>query len=121
MKAIADQLELPLEQLVFDVRDVDGRTTVDLITVNQVHEQSFLLHSSEDENKLAALNTLLTYVQNHMDEENSYTIQWAKKNESALHTSYFCAGNIREALDKCYHGQDPNSFIVFSAVLNPVS
>ena len=121
MKAIADQLELSMDQLVFDTHEADGATSLDLITVNQLHEQSFLLHSTNGSSKVDALNKLLTYVLNHMNEENSYTIQWAKKDESDLHTSYFRAGNIREALDKCYHGQDPNSFIVFSAVLNPVS
>lgn len=121
MTAIADQLELALDSLVFDVRIENGTTAIDLITVNKVHEQSFLLHTATGATKTAALENLLTYVQNHMDEENSYTIQWAHKGESQLNTSYFRSGNIREALDKCYHGQDPNSFVVFSAVLNPMS
>lgn len=121
MKSISEQLEMPLERLVFDVREANNETVLDLVTVNPVHEQSFLLHTTTGVSKTAALEAMLGYVRTHMNEQNSYTIQWSVKGETQLNTSYFRASNIREALDKCYHGQDPNGFVVFSAVLNPVS
>jgi uncharacterized membrane protein len=61
------------------------------------------------------------YVKNYKEKENSYTIQWVTKSDSELHTSYFRAGNILEALEKLYYGRDRNTITVFSVVLNPVA
>lgn len=64
---------------------------------------------------------MLEYVKNYKEKENSYTIQWVARDEHELHTSYFRAGNILEALEKLYYGRDRNTITVFSVVLNPVS
>ena len=67
------------------------------------------------------LNKMWTYVQNFKEKDNSYTIQWVAGSDHELHTSYFRASNIFNALEKLYYGRDRNMITVFSVVLNPVS
>ena len=71
--------------------------------------------------KIEALKEMLEYVKNYKEAESSYTIQWNLKGENSLNTSYFRAKNILGALDKLYFERDPNSIIVFSVMLNPIS
>ncbi|MBS1489817.1 MAG: hypothetical protein JSS93_04780 [Bacteroidetes bacterium] len=107
--------------LVFEFSVLDGKIKLDLITINPRHNQSFLFHSETGADKVDALKKMLDYVQNYKEKENSYTIQWTTKSDSELHTSYFRAGNILEALEKLYYGRDRNTLTVFSVVLNPIS
>ena len=44
-----------------------------------------------------------------------------RKGDTELHTSYFKASNILNALQKLYYGRDMNTITVFSVVLNPIS
>lgn len=120
-RQIAELLGLPTDQLVFDFRQIDGQTRLDLITVNPRHQQSFLFRYELGYDKLDALRKMLGYVQNSRDAEGSYTIQWRARGEKELHTSYFRAHNAYEALDKLYYGRDLNTITVFSVVLNPSS
>ena len=64
---------------------------------------------------------MLSYVKDYRDKESSYTIQWTVKGENELHTSYFRARTILEALDKLYYGRDATTITVFSVVLNPIT
>ena len=64
---------------------------------------------------------MLEYIDEHYHQENSLTIQWIKIGENKLHTSYFRAKNMYEALDKFYYGRDMGQYKIFSIVLNPVS
>ena len=107
--------------LVFEYSSVEGKIKLDLITINPRHNQAFLFHSETGTDKLDALRKMLDYVQNQKDKENSYTIQWVTKSDKELHTSYFRAGNIMDALQKLYYGRDMNTITVFSVVLNPIS
>lgn len=118
---IKDYLGLRTSDLIFEFSSVDGKSKLDLITINPRHSQSFLFHSETGADKVDALRKMLAYVQNYKEKENSYTIQWVTKNDSELHTSYFRASNILEALEKLYYGRDRNTITVFSVVLNPVS
>lgn len=118
---IKNYLGLRSTDLVFEYSSVDGKTRLDLITVNPKHNQAFLFHSENGTDKLDALRKMLGYVQNYKEKENSYTMQWVAKGEKELHTSYFRAGNIMDALQKLYYGRDMNTITVFSVVLNPVS
>lgn len=118
---IKDYLGLRTIDLIFEFSSVDGKSKLDLITINPRHSQSFLFHSETGADKVDALRKMLAYVQNYKEKENSYTIQWVTKNDSELHTSYFRASNILEALEKLYYGRDRNTITVFSVVLNPVS
>ncbi|GAB2943050.1 hypothetical protein GCM10027048_04540 [Hymenobacter coalescens] len=120
-RLIADTLGLPADQLVFDFRQIDGQTRLDLITVNPRHQQSFLFRYELGYDKLDALRKMLAYVQSFRDSEGSYTIQWRARGEKELQTSYFRAHNAYEALDKLYYGRDLNTITVFSVVLNPSS
>jgi len=80
-----------------------------------------LFHSETGADKVDALKKMMEYVQSYKEKENSYTIQWVTKSDSELHTSYFRASNILDALEKLYYGRDRNTITVFSVVLNPIS
>ena len=114
-------LGLKARDLVFEFQQVNDQVKLDLITVNPVHQQSFLFHTVLGDDKLDAIKIMLHYVRNYREIENSYTIQWCLKGEDDLHTSYFRANNIISAIEKLYYGKDPKSIVVFSAILNPIS
>lgn len=118
---IKDHLGLRSSDLVFEYSSIDGKIKLDLITVNPRHNQAFLFHSVTGSDKIDSLKKLLDYVQNYKEKENSYTIQWVAKGGKELHTSYFKAANIMDALQKLYYGRDMNTITVFSVVLNPIS
>ena len=120
-KEIQSYLGLSDNSLVFNYGIMDGKVKVDLITINPRHNQSFLFHSSSSYEKLDALKMMLEYVKSYREKESPYTIQWTIKGEKELHTSYFRAGNVYEALDKLYYGRDMNNITVFSVVLNPIT
>jgi hypothetical protein len=118
---IKDYLGLRTSDLVFEFSTNDGKVKLDLITINPRHNQAFLFHSETGTDKLDALRKMKIYVQSSKEKENSYTIQWVAKGDQELHTSYFRAGNIMDALQKLYYGRDMNTITVFSVVLNPIS
>ena len=118
---IKDHLGLKSSDLVFEYSSVDNRVKLDLITVNPRHNQAFLFHSVIASDKIDSLKKMLDYVQSYKEKENSYTIQWVVKGGKELHTSYFKAANIMDALQKLYYGRDMNTITVFSVVLNPIS
>lgn len=120
-KSIQDALGLSSENIIFDFLQQEGLTILNLITVNPRHEQSFLYHSVKAIDKLEALQKMQEYVDAFNKEQNTYTIQWRKKDAAELHTSYFRAHNIYEALDKFYHNRDLNACTVFTVTLNPVA
>ena len=118
---VKNYLGLRTSDLVFEYSTQDGKIKLDLITINPRHNQAFLFHSQTGTDKLDALRKMLGYVQNYKEKENSYTIQWVAKDDKELHTSYFKASNIMDALQKLYYGRDMNTITVFSVVLNPIS
>ena len=118
---IKDYLGLRTSDIVFEYSSTDSRTRLDLITINPKHNQAFLFHSEVGLDKIEVLKKMLDYVQNYKEKENSYTIQWVARGGKELHTSYFRASNIMDALQKLYYGRDMNTITVFSVVLNPVS
>lgn len=120
-KKIESHLGIQGSELSFEFQAMDGKTKLDLITINPRHNQSFLFHSEMGIDKVDALNKMLDYVKSYKDKYNSYTIQWIAKDETELHTSYFTATNMYDALDKLYYGRDINTITVFSVVLNPVA
>jgi hypothetical protein len=107
--------------LVFDFGNEGVNTKLNLITVNPRHNQSFLLHTVVGVDKLDALQKMLMYVRESYLVEGSYTIQWRAKGDMELHTSYFRAKNMYDALDKLYYNRDINTITVYSLVLNPVT
>lgn len=120
-KEIERYLQLGNTQLILDYQETNGKTRLDLVTVNSRHNQSFLFHFVEGYDKVDALKKMLDYVKTYKEKKNSYTIQWTVRGEGELHTSYFRAKDIQEAIDKLYYGRDPNSLTIFSVVLNPIS
>lgn len=106
---------------LFEYSEEGNISRLNCVTVNAKHNQSFLFHATEGINKLDTLHKLLDYVKNYKDRENSYTVQWTVRGENELNTSYFRSKNILDALDKLNYGRDPNSLVVYSIVLNPLS
>jgi hypothetical protein len=120
-KLIKDYLGLASDNLVFEYGHADNGVKLDLITVNPRHNQSFLFHSTLGVDNLDALEKMVEYVQSNHSNEESYTVQWMAKGDKELHTSYFRAKNIYEALDKLYYGRDMNMITVYIVKLNPMS
>lgn len=120
-REIESYIGLGPNSLVYDFGEYNGHTTLHLITVNPRHNQSFLFHKTEGIDKIDAMQKMLDYVKEHRQKEQSFTIQWAMEGEDQLQTSYFSAKNIIGALDKLYYDRDPNSIIVYSVMLNPIS
>jgi hypothetical protein len=118
---IKNYLGLRSSDLVFEYSTLEGKVKLDLITINPRHNQAFLFHSETGSDKVDVLKKMLSYVQSYKEKENSYTIQWVVKGGKELHTSYFKAANITDALQKLYYGRDMNTITVFSVVLNPIS
>jgi len=120
-KEIEEHLGLKKDTMVFEYSQVDNKAKLNLITINPRHRQSFLFHSVTAYDRLEALRKMLDYVKNVKDKENHYTVQWMTRIDSELHTSYFRASSIYDALDKLYYGRDMNTITVFSVVLNPIT
>lgn len=121
-KKIESYLQLGNTNVIFNfTATANNKMRLDVITVNPRHEQSFLFRSEVGHDKKDALKLVLDYVKDFKDEDNSYTIQWSLRNDNELHTSYFRAKDIPEAIDKLQYGRDPNSLVIFSVVLNPIS
>lgn len=120
-KKIESHLGIQGSELSFEFQSTEGKVKLDLITINPRHNQSFLFHSELGIDKLDALRRMQEYVKSYKDKYASYTIQWIAKGETELHTSYFTASNMYDALDKLYYGRDVNTITVFSVVLNPVA
>ncbi len=118
---IKADIDIDENNILFEFAEVDGKTRLEIITVNPKHKQSFLFHTTEGRDKIEALEEMLNYVKKSRLKKNSYTIQWSLKGEEKLHTSYFRAAHVMEALKKFYHGRDMNSVTVFSVVLNPIA
>lgn len=118
---IESYLNLGPTRIVFDYNERNGDTRLDVITVNPRHDQSFLFQSTTGYDKVDVLKKMLDYVKTYKEKDNTYTIQWAIRGEEELHTSYFRSKDIPEAIDKLHYGRDPNSIIIFSVVLNPLS
>lgn len=120
-REIERHLGLDPAQLLFEFRELDGQTRLDLITVNPRHQQSFLFRYETGHDRVDCLRKMLDYVRRFRDTESSFTVQWRMRGEKELQTSYFRAHNVYEALDKLYFGRDVNTITVFSVVLNPSS
>ncbi len=118
---IQGHLGLDSDSLVFEYGYKDSNTKLDLITINPNHNQSFLFHSVTGYDKVDAITKMLDYVKNFKAKESHYTIQWIANGNKDLHTSYFRASNISQALDKLYYGRDMNTITVFSVTLNPAT
>ncbi len=107
--------------IIFEYAANNGQVRLDVITVNPRHNQSFLFHTCSGFSKIDVLQQMQDYVSTYKEKNSSYTLQWSVKGEGELHTSYFRAKDIPEAIDKLHYGRDPNSITIFSVVLNPIS
>jgi hypothetical protein len=120
-KDVAVRLGMDVQNLVFNYKQKNETVRLDLVTVNPKHDQSFLFHYVVGTDKLDALHKMVEYIDQHYHHENSMTIQWIKIGDNKLHTSYFRAKNMYDALDKFYYDRDMSQYKIFSITLNPVS
>ncbi len=118
---ILSRLGIKSENAIFNFKQKNETVKFDLVTINPAHEQSFLFHSVTGTDKVDALRKMIVYIDEHYHRENSMTIQWMKVGENQLHTSYFRALNMYDALDKFFYERDLNQYKIFSISLNPVS
>lgn len=118
---IAKILGLSRELLTFHYSNEDGKTTLQLATMNPRHQQTFLFHTTQGFGEMDALNKMQEYVQENKNTRSTYTIQWAMEGINDLHTSYFTGKNIYQVLDKFYYGKAITSTIIFNISLNPLS
>ncbi len=120
-REIREHLGMKDDDLLFDFRELDGIVRLDLVTISPRHNQSFLFHTTEGTDKTDALIKMIDYVKRMREAENTYTLQWMGIDDRELHTSYFRAKNMYEALDKLYYGRDINTINVYSLKLNPIA
>ncbi|MEZ4829445.1 MAG: hypothetical protein R3C61_24645 [Bacteroidia bacterium] len=118
---IAKKLDISQANLVFNYTQKGELLQLDLITINPKHDQSFLYHSVEATTRTEALRLMVEYITKNFRQEHSYTVQWTKKGQGELHTSYFRARDMYEVLDKFSHGRDVNDYTIFSVTLNPIA
>lgn len=118
---ILQHLGLTSGEAVFEYGEEGGETTLSLITINADHRQSFLFHDTRGRDKVAALERMAEYVENYRDKESSFTIQWAVRGTSRLHTSYFRGADVFDVLRKFTWGRDRNTIVIYSVSLNPLS
>lgn len=102
--------------------------SVSVITYNPITKANFLLcqlwGKRSKHSKIFALEKALKYVKKHKKDYYTHTITWynkGNKETTGTHTSYFVAENPLEALEKFYYEKDPDDYIVFSVILNPIS
>jgi hypothetical protein len=120
--SIAQMLGLERPLLTFNYTNTEeGRTTLELTTLNPRHQQTFLFHTTSGFGEMDALNKMMDYVAENKNTKSTYTIQWAVAEKNDLHTSYFTGKNIYEVLDKFYYGKAITGTIIFSLSLNPLS
>ncbi len=120
-KEIEEYISLGNNSIIYDVEEGNGRVTINAITVNPRHNQSFLFHTSVGLDEVDAFQQMSEYVKSYKEKESSYTIQWSVIGDDRLQTSYFSSKNIIGALDKLYFDRDPNTVTIFSVSLNPIT
>jgi hypothetical protein len=118
---IREHLGLAPDKVIFDYRTEGADTVLDLITINPVHEQSFLFKTVKGRDRVEVLERALDYVESYKEKESSYTLQWCERGDKDLQTSYFRGANLYDVLHKFYYGRDPSSIVIYSVLLSPVS
>ncbi len=118
---IREHLGLAPEELFFDYGADGDQVTLNLITINPEHSQSFLFHNTTGRDKVSALEAMMEYVRSFREREHSFTIQWAIRGSNQLHTSYFRGADIFDVLRKFIFGRDKSAIVVYSVHLNAVS
>ena len=102
--------------------NVVDREEVKAITLNPKTNESFLMFKTYGNTEIEALSIMLEYVTLHKTVYYSHTITWRNVNKSeTTNTSYFYGKNALEALEKFYHGKNPNDYMVFNVKLNPMA
>ena len=64
-KEIESYLGLTANSIVFNFSEQEGKIKLDVITINERHNQSFLFHTVKDYDKVGALEKMLKYAKTY--------------------------------------------------------
>ncbi|MFK7968826.1 MAG: hypothetical protein AB8F95_00575 [Bacteroidia bacterium] len=118
---IGQQLDLPMEKLLFEFHSHLEGVRLDLVTISPRHDQAFLYHSLEAPERTQALEQMLDYVSRRHQQKRSFTVQWSHTGDEMLQTSYFRARDMHEVLEKFSHGKDLGDYTIFAITMNPIA
>lgn len=95
--------------------------TLNVVTNNPTHSNTFLFEQSWGISKEVALIQLINRLSGSLEiNQNNYTVSWEIVG-GTTQTSYFRGKDIYEVLDKFYHDKNKKNYIIFEIKLNPQS
>lgn len=114
-------------QLYFDYSLVGGsdeanssQIRLDLITINQEHNQKFLFHSVQGRSKVLILQEVIQYIQEYKKHLEIYAIEWKDlKSDDKIQISWFRGNDIFDILHKFYYDKEKSQFKIFKIKLMP--
>lgn len=94
---------------------------LDLITINQEHNQKFLFHSLKGESKIDLLSGMIEYINQYKKTLQTYEIEWldSKQSGDKIQTSWFRGNDIFDVLHKFYYEKEKSRFRIFKIKLMP--
>lgn len=116
-------------------KDHNGTCSIDVSivsihTYNPKHDTSFLLFEdtrsfdgSLINTKLVQLDDALKYLKGvtKSNKMNTYTIKWAKQNDSKTNTSYFWGTSMLDVIKKFFSGKNEYDYVIYEIMLSPES
>ena len=112
-------------QLYFDYATVDGlddseSIRLDLITINQEHNQKFLFHAITGKAKVSILKEMIQYIKEYKKHLEIYAIEWKNmSSDDKIQTSWFRGNDIFDVLHKFYYDKEKSQFKIFKIKLMP--
>jgi hypothetical protein len=120
---------------------INDSKSLNLVTYNPIHGETFLLHSIEhkydswliltpdDKIDISSYEIMLHYVKKLVGvipikeydtiPKNSYTLLWVKKDSVLTNQSYFYGETMIDVLTKFYYGKDKSQYNILEIKLNP--
>lgn len=90
-------------------------------TFNPTTEETFLLKEEKAYTKEKALKKILEYLKQQKG-ESPFSVSWTKKGEgSKTNTSHFYCHDIKDVVEKFFHGKNSEDYIVYEIKLNPIA
>ena len=111
-------------RFIYNKRD-NVTHTVDVITINPLTGESFLMHSalSDGNNHIKALEHIKYYLEERKKDNHCYAVSWKKVGEAIPNVSYFYGHDMREVLKKFYSGKEnvEDNYVIDNVKLSPVA
>lgn len=106
----------------WEMEDGSSMWSAKAYTKNTKTNAEFLLHSAFAATRERALDEILSFVNRHKTDMESYTVVWSHKERAGeLHTSYFFVESIRDVVEKFFDGKHNSPHIIWEIKLNPSS